>query len=318
MDPFRQKLVMGAAIALMVAVLAIFYEKKPAVTQSLPGDGIVLARVNGTPISKYDVELAVKITFGKGRENQGVSRETMLESMVQTRAIADVAEGELTKLEKDELAKQVAMHRDQLLVQRYLAKHAQPHLVDDVMVRKYYDENPERFGAETVRTYELVGAERALTPSERTTVVEKLGSAARRDDWAQWAGELRRDGLPMTHRAGDLLPKVVHPRLYELMQGMPLQRASQTVFVEERAYVVKVTGEKKKHPRPFVEVQEEIRRSLRPIQVKDAVSRAAAEVLPGAKVEYTREAGRESSMKPASGKEAGRDPLTKEKVATQR
>jgi hypothetical protein len=184
--------------------------------------------------------------------------------------------------------KQVAAYREQLLVKRYLAKHSPPEVVSDAMVEEYYKAHPDRFGGKAVRTYEMIGAERALTPQERDSLLAKLKDPDKQKDWKTWSQSLKSGGAPILYRDGDVAEaeKVVHPRLVELMTSLKPDTASSVVFVQGRAYVVRVTGEQQRAPRPLDEVREEIRTMLAPVQVKEAVKKAASDVLKKTRVVY--------------------------------
>lgn len=288
--------------------------KKKAAPATLPGDDVTLAKVGEGKITAYDVELAKKTSLGEAQARRLKSSvdKAVLDSLVQSRALAQLAEKEIEPLAKLELERKVAQHREQLLVMQYMAKHQPPEPVSDARVEQYYQTNLERFGQKTTRTYELIGSERELSSQERKELLEKLGkvsSASRLQpetsgavdsspkaqspkpaasaDWRQWTDDQKKQGLPVIYRSGETEDKLLHPKLHELLTTLKVKQASDVVFVQGRAYVVRITGENITPAKPLNQVKSEIARLLGPTQLSDAVKKAAAEALKTVKVEYT-------------------------------
>jgi hypothetical protein len=152
------------------------------------------------------------------------------------------------------------------------------------MIAEYHSAHPERFGATSIRTYELVGTSRALAGHERAKILAALNDAKQQSDWRIWAKDLEASGLPIVYRRGDLLDPVVHQRLDQLMRSLAVGETSATTFVQGRAYVARITEERKRPPRPLKEVRDDIKRSLAPLQLRDAVKKAGERVLKDAHV----------------------------------
>jgi hypothetical protein len=255
--------------------------------EGLPGDDVVVARVNGTPITSYDLSRGLDQNLGRFATPaiEGRAQKAVLESLIQSRVIAGAGESALTPLEKLELAKQVEAYRESLLVRSYLAKKAPVEPITPALIERYYKEHPERFGASETKTYELLGTKRAVVGQERAAVMQALQEAGGLADWKAKSVELEARGLPLVYAVGDVSGQLVHPRLRELLDGLTEGKASPVVFVQERAYVARITGSRKIPPKPLAEVSEEIRRALTPVQLRNAAEKAAAQLMDGAKIE---------------------------------
>ena len=254
----------------------------------LDGDDIVLARVNGSPITQYELELTIRSTLGPssaGRLDEA-GRQKVLESLVAGRAIARVQEADMTAEEIAAIDKKTRAYREQLFVKQYLAKHVAPQPVTSEMVREYYEAHPERFGAKTIRTYEMLAGRRKLNVRERDALLQVLQTAAEKKDWQQWVKNLQDQDYPIEYRRGRVAEKLLHPRLHQLMQSLRKGEASQLTFIEGTAYTVRIVDEKQIAPRPLNEVSAEIRKALVPVQLKKSVKQASQQVMQTADVVY--------------------------------
>lgn len=262
--------------------------KKAEEKVRLAGDDKVLAQVNGSAITQYDVEHTARDMLGEHTATRldEATRKKVLESLVQSRAIAHAREKELTPEERAELEKKVAAYREELLVKQYLVRHTRPSGVTGEMVRQYYEQHPERFGARKERSYELVTVTGTLTPAQRTSVIDALGQAEREQDWAAWVERLKKAGQPVALRRGHGDEGVLHRKLGQLMAQLAVGQASKLTFIDGTPYAVRVTAEREIPPKPLAEVSEEIRKTLAPVKVKDAVKQASAQVLKGTEVAY--------------------------------
>jgi hypothetical protein len=257
----------------------------------LEGDDIVLVRVNGDAITRYDLDQTIRSTLGAtsaGRLDEA-GRQKVLESLVASQAIAQSQEADLSAEDQAVLAKKVQAYREQLLVKQYLVRHTAPQPVTGEMVREYYQAHPERFGARTIRTYEMLTGRRKLKTEERDALIQVLKTAADKNDWKQWVGKLQGQGYPIEYRRGRVVEKILHSRLYQLMQPLKKGQASQLTFIEGTAYTVRIVDERRIAPRPLNEVSAEIRKALVPVQLKKSVKLASQQVMKTADVVYEKQ-----------------------------
>jgi len=254
----------------------------------LQGDEVVLARVAGDPITLYDLEQTIRSTLGASAAARldEAGRQKVLESLVASRAIARSQEAELSAEDQAVLAKKLQAYREQLLVKQYLVRQAAPQAVTGEMVRAYYEAHPDRFGAKTIRIYEMLASRRKPKAGERNALMQVLQTAAEKKDWQQWVNQLQAQGYPIEYRRGRVAEKILHPRLHQLMQPLKKGEASQLTFIEGTAYTVRIVDERQMAPRPLNEVSAEIRKALVPVQLKKSVKLASQQVLQSADVVY--------------------------------
>lgn len=271
---------------MLVAGSAMLGCEERAPHLGLPHDDKVVAKVNGSAVTRYEVEhLGAR---GLGELTAAVSSESyprIREAAIKSRAIALAAEAELSSVEKLALAKEVAAYREQLLVRRYLNKHAPPPPVTAAMARDYYEQHPERFGGKKELSYELLSATRSLAPSEREKLLNALKDATDGSDWAALADKLSRAGLPVALTVASPSDRVLHEQLRELLNQLQPGKASAPTFIQGRLYVARVKGETTRAPRPFEEVRPDIERLLQPSQLSSSIERVSKDVMAQAHVE---------------------------------
>jgi len=313
MNPSNVLFKMGIFLTCGLALLAACGEKsaekphQPVTVESpaqapkvkpvtLKGDDVVLARVNGEPITQYDLEESIRSTLGEfagSRLDEG-GRRRVLESLVASRAMAQIQESELSERDKAELEKKVRVYREQLLVKQYLARHAPPEPVTAERIREFYESHPEQFGGRTVRAYEMIVSGRELKREERDGLIAVLGDAPEKKDWKKWCEVLKGQGYPVEFRRGEIAQTVLHPKLRQLMAAIKKGETSRVSFIEGRSYVVRIVEEKKTAPRPLGQVSGEIRKTLQTVELKESVREASREALERAQVVYE---GREQARK---------------------
>jgi hypothetical protein len=257
----------------------------------LPGDDTILAQVNGSAITRYDLDQAVQSTLGpqgaKALDEQG--RRKMLESLAAARAISQVQDKALSADQAAQLDKTIAAYREQLLVRMYLAQNTPAEPVTARMVEDYYARHPEQFGAKTIRTYEIIRTEGTLTDTERDKLLSALARPAKIKDWSAKTDALRKAGLPVIYSKSASDAKILNPQLRDLMAPLTAGRTSDPTLINGVFYVVRILDEKHIAARPLKDVSAQIRKTLMPVQLKKAVKQASDKVLENATVEYANE-----------------------------
>lgn len=276
------------AVLLVIAPLGCAVGERPPRKVVLPDDNVVLAEVGGAPITRYDLERTLKSTLGEGSGPQlgEQGRKKLLESLVQSKAISQAREEEMSATELAQLDKKVAAYREDLLVKQYLSRHTRPRPLTEAKVKAYYEQHAERFGGKQVRSYELIATTAPVAAAGRKALMAALSEAKQQADWAAAVKQLQTAGHRVELRRGTTEEAVLHTKLRSLLQGLPLDRTSDLTFVEGRAYVARITQERAGALKPLSEVSAEIRRTLAPAQLKHSVKQAAEQVMKDAKVSY--------------------------------
>lgn len=244
------------------------------------GEEGVLATVNGSPITREDLEHALVSMLGEHRAQKldAAGRKKALESLVAGRAIAQAQEKRMSVGELAELDRKTEAYREQLLVAKYLSGHTKVEPVTMQMVKEYYDSHPEEFGAKTIRSYEMLVGERKMNKGEQRALTELLRDAPEKD-WKNWAEGLRKKGYPLAFREGKVDGDVLHPALCRPAESLKPGETSETIFVKDIAYIVRITGVQRTAPLPLKQVAGDIRRKIAPVQMKKSVKEAYEQVL---------------------------------------
>jgi len=90
---------------------------------------------------------------------------------------------------------------------------------------------------------------------------------------------------------GQVDERLLQPRVRDVMKGLQVGEASRPFLVDGTPQVVRITDEDTRPPRPLSEVSGEIRRALAPIQLKEAVKSASAELMKTVEVQYQEASG---------------------------
>lgn len=257
-------------------------------------DVSVLARVNNSPITKYELEQMMRRTVGNNATDQSNAsfRQELLKSLVAARAIAMKAESELTQKEAAEIENRTRAFREELLVQKYLSRHVRPEPVSEQMIRAYYSAHPDEFGKKIHREYELITAPKQGDKDRENRFLTEMHKAGAHENWDQWAKSLSSRGFPVVYRRETADKNTLDKRLYQLIVSLDKGETSAPTFIEGRLYIIRITEINDVSPLPLAKVSEKIRKKLAPLQVKEAVKKASDQVLKTAKVVYT--GGKES------------------------
>ena len=286
----RQLVSCGITFTLLCAMATLLSAcgEKAFDAVNLPGDDEVLARVERQVITRYDLDQSLNTMLGDYQTSllDARGKQQALESLVISRAMAQQAVQELNREDLKALDKKVAAYREKQLVNFYLKKHASVMPVTDDMVKQYYTQHPERFGGRTVRSYEMLFTEAKPAADQRAALIKALGNAGASKDWQKVKTAVTKKGLAVQYRKGEVDEKILHPKLQALMQPLKPGEASNLSFVEGKPYVVRILGEEQLPPKPLHEVSAEIRKSLVPVQLKQAIKLAADELLKTVNVEY--------------------------------
>jgi EpsD family peptidyl-prolyl cis-trans isomerase len=257
-------------------------------TATLPGSDKILATVNGSAISAYDLEQAIRTSLGPAAAGMldAKGRKSVLDSLVAARAIAQAQEKTLTARERSALDKQTAAYREQLLVKMYLARNTASEPVSQKMVADYYQRHPQQFGAKTVKQYEVISSQGALPDARRDKLLAALKDADKHNDWAAWSEKLRQKGLAVDYKSGNADPAILSADLRSQLDALKAGQPASLNFAGGVVSLARVIAEKKIPPRPLNEVSVRIRKTLLPVQLKKAVKQASDKVLATANVEY--------------------------------
>jgi len=272
-------------VALSIALLFTGCQKETAVTPTSD----VLVRVNGSPVTQAELDYTVLRLLGPDKAYQidGVTRKKVLQSMVMSRVMAQLAQQQISPDDLKRLQQQVADYWEQLFVKQYLKAHIKPQPLTQAMVKDYYDKHKARFGATSIRQFELITTTRSLQGAERVRVLRQL-TGLERKNWKTYVQMLKKQGLPIDYRTGNADEKLLHASLRTMLATLKLKEVSKPFFIEGRVYIVRIISEKRRQARPLNEVSAAIRKALAPIQLQKAIAEISADIMKTAKIEYVK------------------------------
>jgi hypothetical protein len=215
-------------------------------------------------------------------------KQKALEGLVASRAMALDMEKYLSDQERQELEKDIAAHREKLLVNKYLKKHTNVSPVTDEMVEDYYHKHPERFGGEKERVYEMVFTNRNLNTVEREKVLSLLETLKTKTHWKDALEEKQVGRYGLVYKSGQAQETVLTPELREIMAQLNTKEPAQIMFLKGRPYMMRLVSEKSKDPIPLMQVKQQIRQQLGTVQLKKAVQQAREQVLHNVEIEYVK------------------------------
>jgi ribosomal protein S16 len=285
-NPWRSTLWLSVVLALSAC-------SKPAdtVVQSVaaPVDtSKTLVTVQGEPITEDDLAAAILRTLGEYAALQldDVGRKKVLESLVMAKAMAMSQSATLNQQQQLELSRSVNAYRQELLTKQYLKANLSPVPVSQAMVKAYYEKYPQRFGGKTVRHYEIVKGLVKRQSQAQNALIEQLGQFSAADNWKQKTAALKQSGLQLQFAKGAADGQLLTSKFADAVAKLKPNTVSALYFFDGYPSVIKVTKISQIPPKPLSEVSGDIRKSLLPVQLKQAVKTAAAELLNTINVSY--------------------------------
>ena len=272
----------GISVLAFVVSLTVHAEVK------LAGDETVLASVNGSEITAYDVEHIVEYRLGGQVKNQldEAGRETILKSLVASRAMALVGESTMTPTQLAELEKKVNLYREELLVKYYLDRNVVLEPVSESMIEAYYTEHLHEFGYKLLKRFELIKSLGSATEQTQSYWQEQFDKLGEKQDWEAAAAAMNASGYAVNYKELEASHEQLKSPLKELLAETDVGAVSDSIQLEGLFYRVRVVSEREMPAKPLSEVRAEIRKKLSPIQLKKAVQEANQQVLQQVTVNY--------------------------------
>jgi hypothetical protein len=274
-----------ASLLGVAALIAGCQHKAP---KEIPGANQVLATVNGSPITQFDVDRTAVRLLGPQRFSSldEAAKHKVLESLVLSRAIAQIEAKQLDSADSYSLDKQVEDYREQLLVKHYLKDHANPKPVTEEMIVDYYNQHPYQFGGGEHKRYQMLFVTRDLSDTERQSVLKAYSRTQNQHDWKRYASALAKQKLPVSEQQGTTPASLPNKTLDDVLEKLGKGKVSTVTFVDGRPYLLQVTDTFTTQPRPLNDVRGQIRRELLPVRIKQALDVVSKQVLGKVKVEY--------------------------------
>jgi len=251
-------------------------------------DGEVLATVDGSPITRVDLDVILVKTIGysKALQIDKAGEKKFLESLVVSRAMSKAIINELSEEQLLKVERETNAYREQLLVKKYLNRYALPQSVTEKSIKTYYDANPELFGGGVRRRYEMIFVNNPPKGDRRQSLIQEMNSIKDDADWQSIVADLLNKGWSLQYRTGLGDSNVLHPRLRNLVNSLKINKTSKLTFVEGKPYLVRVISEQQQISRSLADVSADIRKVLVLEEFRKATKIATNEILKKVSVEY--------------------------------
>lgn len=254
----------------------------------LVGDEEVLATVNGSEVTAYDVEHIIKHRLGNQVQEHldETGRENILKSLVASRAMAIVGESTMSLSQLAELEKKVGLYREELLVKYYLDRNVALEPVSESMIETYYAERLHEFGHKVLKRFELVKSLGSATAQTQSYWQDQFDRLASEENWEEAASHMNAAGYAVNYKELEASHEQLESPLKELLAETAVGATSDSVQADGHFYRLRVLSEREIPAKPLSEVRAEIRKKLSPIQLKKAVQEANEQVLQQVTVSY--------------------------------
>lgn len=259
-------------VVLLAGVLILASCDKPADKTLVLNKGAVLAEVNGHKIYQQDLDNTLIAMFGEYQASsldvQG--REKALQSLVASRAMADLALKTIDQQQMDFIEDKAQRYRENLIINAYVKQNIVPEPVTNKMVEDYYNGHLEKFGQQSLRQYELLSTKSALPADSRDKFLQAFEQAKKLEP-EKIQQQLKQQGYELLYHKGITGENLLEPKIRDFIAAQKLNDLSNITFVDGKAIAVRVNSDITKPAKPLSTVREDIRKSLAMIQLKKAI-----------------------------------------------
>ncbi len=257
-----------ACLFVLIAAIAGCSSDKQAA--ELSDNSKAVAIVGGVSISSNDLNTAALRSLRKEySELNEVLQERLLESVISTMAMSQIAKTQAQVEEQASIESLVSAYRDELWVKEYLKENAIPQPVSNKQIKDYYSSHPEYFGGGEIVEYTHV----RCRYSESSTVKDCTKSLSG-NDLTSWS-KMAKSGSGISVVTASLNTLVEKSELSQLILATAEQEFSGFKNTASELHRIFVIKKRKLTPKPLVTMQREIRERLAPLQLKKAIKEAS-------------------------------------------
>ena len=249
----------------------------------------VLVRVNGEPITEYELVINIETLFGKGQPANRVKeteRKKILESMIMSRLIRQQAEKSLDESRKSLFEQKALIYKEKIIVNDYLKNNIKYAPVTNEMVTAYYNKHPEKFGGEQILHYELLTTKNKLSEIDRDKLLGIYVSVKKTDDMVMLQKHIAEKGMSLSYHKGRLRPGVLDAKIESVLASLKQGETSVLSMQKGRPYIIKLVERKQQAPKSLSSVATAIRKQLAPMALKQSIKQETDKLKESAKIEY--------------------------------
>lgn len=237
----------------------------------------VLVEVSGSPITVEDVSFTIDRTFSSAEKINADDRlqRKVLESLVASRAMRLLAEKQLSPQEREDIRRKAEAYEEELFVQAYLRANAEPQPVTSSQVEAYYAENKHLFGATPLRDFELLSASPDMNEEALEQLLNRVAHIRSVSDWESHQDEWQRQYGLNYRSVSASQAGLLDQSLERVLGGLEEGETSDVIYLNGRPHLLRLQKTTLSPARPLSEVSSEIRKTLAPQQLREAVKKAS-------------------------------------------
>jgi len=268
--------------------------------------GEVVATYQGREITSTDLVKELERLPAPSRVylTQPERRRQFVENLIMNDLL--FREGQQGGMEKDpEIERQVADLRKRLVVQRVMRQYQTPPTISDAEVQAYYDANPNLYSTTQVAASHILVKDEETAKQIRTELEQHPDRfAALATEKSTDTGSAKKGGELGLFGQGRMVPEF-DKAAFALQPG----QISQPVKTRYGYHIIKVTERKEGERKPFDQVKEQIRTTLRNQRLQEQVDGHFAELKKGADVKIDEEALARVTIPAGPGPGGGMPPI---------
>ena len=261
--------------------------------------GSLLVTVNNHEIYSQELTNTLTDMFGEYQAAtlDEAGRKKALESLVASRAMADISRKELSPEQLLLIKDKSKRYQENLLINAYVKQTVTPEPVTNKMVEDYYNSHLEKFGQQVIRRFELVSTTSVLPAELRDQFLnafkivegEKIKTGkAKNNSLKELSEKLTKQGYQLQYHKGVIGGAAIQlqAKIRDFIQAQKLNIPSAITFIEGKAYMVNIYSESIQPAKNLSVVSKDIRKSLAMIQFKKAIKGLSETALKQSNVVY--------------------------------
>ncbi len=253
-------------------------------------DDPVLVKIDGNAaIYQSQFELMFnKLTSGVAEDDKAGLKPTILEGLVRTRVLADLAEQQLDNDESKFINTKLRNFKDELLVKSYISKNITAKPITVKMVKQYYQEHINDYRIPGKVNFEMIVTTSSnLSDEEMNQIIDAFSNLKKIDNWKLHVSNLKKEKLPVEYNYVSMRPDSINKELRSPIEKLGDGEISDIVF-GDYIYIVKVINRESDFVKPLSEVSVDIRKKLAPQKLKEMLTQHIDKAMSDKKIEYIR------------------------------
>ena len=251
------------------------------------GDDPVLASVNGDKIHQSDLDSMLTGMFGAYQAStlSAESSKRALESLVASRALAQIAEDKVDQEKLKSVEQQVSRYRENLLINEYIKTAITPEPITNEMVERYYNEHQDKFGKAVVRQYELLTTANVLPSELRDRLLQEIPKM-KTMSLAIIKTTMAKNNVELLLHKGITGEAGMDAKIQRFIAAQEVNKRSDVIFVEGKPYIVNVEADITTPAKPLSAVREDVRKQLAMLKLGEIVKQLSTTAVQEADVKY--------------------------------